>query len=91
MTTTSNIVKKLTWENFKSSEYSNQLVNNFGYEHLKTITEQRLDKYAPQVIIVEADEETNYGLNFKAILNYKSNDTEISREMSYGGMTIKFQ
>jgi hypothetical protein len=92
MTTTKlNIVNKLTWENYKKSEYSNVLASNFGYEHLKEITESKLDKFAPQVIIVAADKETNYGLDFKAVLKYKSNDVEVSREMSYGGMTIKFQ
>ena len=83
-----NIVKKLTYQQYKDSDYPQRECENFGYEHLMKRELERWNKYDPQVFITEEDPKHNYGLNFKVWLHYKADGLYFFASISYGSSSI---
>lgn len=85
------VTKKQKFAEYINSEYPNRIAKNFGHEHLLNKEHSRWNKYNPEVFIVEADEELNYGLDFKVFLKYKADGINFFKEISYGFSSLSNQ
>tara|TARA_R110002020_G_scaffold320599_3_gene536531 strand:- start:387 stop:854 length:468 start_codon:yes stop_codon:yes gene_type:complete len=82
------IIKKLNLVEYINSEYPTRIAENFGYHHLLNSEHRHWDKYSPEVYIVEADPQYNYGLDFKVYLRYKADGINFFKEISYGSASL---
>jgi len=83
------IKSKMTFEEYKDSNYPQIECENFGYEHLKDKALKRFERLNPEVYICDAEAKYNYGLDFIAYLRYMTNDgLMIFTRITFGGTSI---
>lgn len=70
------------------SGYIQKYAEKFDYSHLVDKELERWDKYNPTYYILEADPQTNYGLDFKIWIRYKGDGINFFKEMSLGTISI---